>query len=530
MARILATIALAFDKIFHGVRKRIKDREAKRHSRDAPSASTASPGQVTGEEEDGASEEDYDAFAAFRPVIAMIDFERLKNYAVRLRLDGTKPSLENQGKISSQLTCSIKDDAMCGSFNLIYVVEFSDGCRWVARFPINAPNFGTLDREKMDSEYQTMRYIRKSLRLAVPEVYAWHTDASVVGSPFALMAFVPGVRVMDRWFDPEWCTEEKRLKILTNCARYMAILQTPTYDRSGTLRFHPDGTFSHLGPDIHIILDDGSEDIENQEIKIKESAIFFSLEEWLSDDWDTLEGVDEEDLAYEKGCLEVVRLALASVPDYLRRTDRFVLDMVDYNSQNIFIDDDCNITGFIDWDGVRAVPQGIGSTRYPSWITRDWELYNYINPVTEEESWTLQEDTPEQLSKYRKHYADVFASLGLGKGYDPRETRLSHILEAINLAAGLRMNRQGTVIKLLFHAFRGKIPFRTRELFEALGNTETEAGKLMRKQVLAAFKTMWFAEWECEETRANNKLSLRDMTPLDPWKSLDISKIDTTNV
>jgi hypothetical protein len=33
-----------------------------------------------------------------------------------------------------------------------------------------------------------------------------------------------------------------------------------------------------------------------------------------------------------------------------------VLDMVDYNNQNIFIDD-CNITGFIDWDGMRAVPQ-----------------------------------------------------------------------------------------------------------------------------------------------------------------------------
>jgi hypothetical protein len=74
------------------------------------------------------------------------------------------------------------------------------------------------------------------------------------------------------------------LKILTNCARYMATLQNPIYDRSCTLRFHSDGTFSHLGPEIHILLDDGSEDIENQQIKNKESATFFSLEEWLSDD------------------------------------------------------------------------------------------------------------------------------------------------------------------------------------------------------------------------------------------------------
>ncbi|KIW95078.1 uncharacterized protein Z519_03661 [Cladophialophora bantiana CBS 173.52] len=89
------------------------------------------------------------------------------------------------------------------------------------------------------------------------------------------------------------------------------------------------------------------------------------LDEWLGRNPDTFEGVPETALS-TKGCLEVIMLAMQSIPPYLRRPECFQIDFWDYNYQNIFIDGDCNITGILDWDGDRAVPQEIGCTRCPS--------------------------------------------------------------------------------------------------------------------------------------------------------------------
>jgi hypothetical protein len=157
-------------------------------------------------------------------------------------------------------------------------------------------------------------------------------------------------------------------------------------------------------------------------------------------------------------------------------------------------------------------PQGMGATRYPSWITRDWEPGNYGEP--DDGDWAASgEDSPENLSKYRKRYAEIFEGLNLGHGYNSAETRLSHILEAIKLAARSRLERQYTAIKLLHHAFRGKVPFTPRECFEALIDTNSDEGKAMERAVSDAFSSMWFAEWECDDTKARNDLKFEEMMP-----------------
>lgn len=457
------------------------------------------------EEED--EDEDEDELLDFRPTIALINFEALKAYALQVRTQSCGMT-DVQTRTNNQLTCDINEEPMCGSFNLAYVLHFGDGSCWIARFPVNSPNFGPLDKQKMDSEYHTMRYLRKDLQLALPDVFAWQTDSTVVGAPFALMSFVPGVSIMNRWLDKEWITEDKKMKILSNLAQYMAILQGPTCDRTGTLRFTDDGVFSHIGPEIRIRLTEEDEEADGPAV-ISERPVCHSLDEWMTVDWDPLEDLPEKQ-RWQVGLLHIIRLALASVPQHLRRDDRFVLDMVDYNYQNMFIDDDCNITGFIDWDGVRAAPQGMGATRFPSWITRDWDPGCYSEPV--DGNWEGGfEDPPEQLSKYRQHYAETFASLNLRQGYDPCETKVSHILEAIKLAAGSRMDRQYTAIKLLHHAFRGKVPFTAGHCYDTLTDIDSEAGKAMEKQIAEAFSSMWHAEWEAEETKASNSMSFNDI-------------------
>lgn len=42
------------------------------------------------------------------------------------------------------------------------------------------------------------------------------------------------------------------------------------------------------------------------------------------------------------------------------------------------VDDDANVTAFIDWDGVDTSPSSMGFAAYPSWITRDWDPAMYV--------------------------------------------------------------------------------------------------------------------------------------------------------
>ena len=442
-----------------------------------------------GEEEE--EEEEEDPFLKFQNVIANINFDKLKNLALEVRKQQPHPQNFNP----SDLSCEVVEPPRCGSFNLVYVLEFSDDVKWVARFPVQGTRIQDSGIDKMNTDYSSLRYIRKAYGIPTPEVYTWETTCESVGVPFALMSFVTGESVCYRWLDRDWITEEKKLKILTNLAHIMARLQQPKFNKIGTLRFSSENKFSHIGCDHQVIEDEETFHTDGT-MQVNMTGPYNNLEEWL-DFNDPYEDVPES-ARWGKGCLEVMKLALESVPPYLRRSDRCEIDFFDYNYQNILIDDNCNITAIFDWDGIRSAPQGIGCTRYPSWITRDWDPGSYDPP--EDGNWDASdEDSPKQLSGYRKHYADVFASLEL-KDYDPRQTRLSHILEAITTGITERFPRQYIMKILLDHAYgECSWPWKYPEITRTMMDPSTPAAKVMRKKILKEFKTMWHAEWETQE-------------------------------
>ncbi|KAJ9606862.1 hypothetical protein H2200_008872 [Cladophialophora chaetospira] len=456
-----------------------------------------------GSTEDSDPESDEDEFdwrKRFQNVMNAIDLEALKNNAVELRLSQSKPELVAEPNLS----CQVLEEPMHGSYNLVYVLEFNDSVKWVARIPIQGTRVEEADIDRMTTDYSTLRFIRRSLGAPVPETYAFETNCDRIGVPFALMSFIDGVSVADRWFDKEWITEEKRLKILTNLVHAMAKLQQPRFGKVGTLRFSDENTVSHLGP-LHTVIEEEDEYVEEGIIHVAQCGPFNSVDGWLEHNWDTFQDVPQTAL-WGRGCLELMKLARLSIPAYLRRSNRFEIDVWDYNSQNILIDDDCNITGILDWDGIRVVPQGMGCTRFPSWITRDWDLGTY--ETAEDGDWeAIGEDSPETLSRYRKHYADTFASLDL-PNYDPRETRLSHILEAIKLGTQDRFCRQYIMRTLLNHAYGSEQwPWDYPKIAKTLMNPSTRAAKAMRKQLLKQFETMWHAEWETPELEQDKRAS-----------------------
>jgi hypothetical protein len=108
----------------------------------------------------------------------------------------------------------------------------------------------------------------------------------------------------------------------------------------------------------------------------------------------------------------------------------------------------------------------MGFGRYPSWITRDWDPVNGYVEGDDPLCYLLDESPPDTLSKYRQHYAAAFEELAL-PGYDCRQTRLSHIPEAIFIARNSRLSRDWIVPKLLDHVFNSNPSFSDFEFGEA---------------------------------------------------------------
>ncbi|KIW95077.1 uncharacterized protein Z519_03660 [Cladophialophora bantiana CBS 173.52] len=95
-----------------------------------------------------------------------------------------------------------------------------------------------------------------------------------------------------------------------------------------------------------------------------------------------------------------------------------------------------------------------------------------------------------------EHYADTFAGLGL-PDYGPRETKLSHILEPINIGTGNRFERQYIMIVLLNHAYgcsdllwesSKDLPWEYRTVNGTLMNPPNPGVKSMQKVILKQFE------------------------------------------
>lgn len=378
----------------------------------------------------------------------------------------------------------------------------------VARLPGNGPHFEELDRRKMDQEYHTMRLIRDRTTIPIPEVFAWQTTSSSIGVPFALISFMPGMPVYKRWSNPQWSTAAKRAKILEQIAFYMSQLHKIEFDSLGAPRFNEQGDLVGLGP-RYDCLSEFHSNIPWSELRT--SGPWAAIQDYQRERWDAAEENNAGNM-YETDTV-VMQLVTDSIPDYMHRRGKCYIRQPDMNWQNIFVDDDANVTAFIDWDGVDTSPSSMGFAAYPTWITRDWDpaMYGYDD---EDKELTAQSDdvSPAELSSYRQHYATVFESFAL-PGHDARETGLSHIVEAVTIAMESRYCRDWIVPKILLHAFHGEIPFNYRQFSKQyLAGEGDETLGIIRD----AFEKMWYAEWEADE----NERAISNRSSNSWWEAL----------
>ena len=450
--------------------------------------------------EDEADLSDSDSSAAatnaeFDPVLEAINFHALKSIVLNTRLKRDDELSLGISEETDNLTCIIEEKPLFGSFNLVFVIRFSDDVKWIARFPgYGVSSFGKLEARRLLSDIQTKKLVRSSTSIPIPEVFAWDLNQdNPVGAPYHLEAFVEGRPLAERWTG-EWLSDEsKKMKILRKLAQLMSQLHSLHFDKIGSLVLGADGT--SLKVDATVEMDFSWDMMSEGEIwpTASLSGPFGSTKEYLLSMLDDPEELPEVQ-RYTRADIAILRQAIDSIPKALDAPQTFSLGHPDFNFQNIITDDEGEITGIIDWDGAETRPRALGFARYPSWITRDWDpaMYDYPKESPGPDNQSYQEDSPEQLISYRREYAAAMADQNLPKeAYSPNDTRLSQLVEAISIAVSNTMCRPSILRVLLEYAFDKKMPFTQNEFHDAWLDHGAEA---WLDEIRDAFGRMWHEE------------------------------------
>ncbi|KAJ7055814.1 hypothetical protein C8F01DRAFT_1373324 [Mycena amicta] len=243
-----------------------------------------------------------------------------------------------------------------GSYNLVHIIELQEDFKMVIRVPITGKS-GSLQgaaKQAFESQVETMRHIRATTTIPVPEVYHFDTTANnEIAAPYIAMACIPGRIVSGLWFDDhDQRREERRLRILSQLAGLVAQLRELRFDAIGSLC---PGALT-IGPCFDFVPDKPDSDDE-----VFSYGPFFTTESWLRHIWEPIGFPNEHNIASTK-ILEAMLPHIPAPSEY-----DYMLMMPDFYPQNIMADDDGNITGLIDWDHSQTMPAFLGPlARYPA--------------------------------------------------------------------------------------------------------------------------------------------------------------------
>lgn len=137
------------------------------------------------------------------------------------------------------------------------------------------------------------------------------------------------------------------------------------------------------------------------------------------------------------------------------RSEIFTLSQTDFNLQNIFVDDQGDVTGIINWDLSETKPRYMGWSRTPCWLNED------LDPHTPDfdgrYSWPARMiHSPLELKRYREDYARYLVE-GCGDDHeDLKYTLNSHKFDAIIWAIGNR-KKMFRVLVIILDAIIGRV-------------------------------------------------------------------------
>ncbi|KAI1422021.1 kinase-like domain-containing protein [Xylaria sp. FL1777] len=299
------------------------------------------------------------------------------------------------------------DGFSVGQFNMVRRLDFVDGVRWVARIRL-PPEATSIPLERYDSprafeiEIASMKFFKSKSTIPVPDVFAYdHDPSNQVGAPYMLIEYIHG-SAADDLRSIKKCenfgTPEQDYKFRQQMAKIQAQVLMFQFSKIGSLYYDGDTENFYIGPDV----DTGK-------------GPWTSSADYYRDLADVLMKVaaaryhrNPEDNTYF--CAPVLLNHLMSI--HSKGSDGpYNLINRDFGAHNILVDNEFNIVGVIDLDGVFAAPPE-AAAQYPRFSGLQVEPpgITVTNPYALERI----ESTKPQLAQYKELLMKYEAELGNG--------------------------------------------------------------------------------------------------------------------
>lgn len=266
--------------------------------------------------------------------------------------------------------CYFHDKFSIGHFNLVKRVSFEGDeagstTDWVVR--LRLPSDGIFQspekldpRKIMEVEVASMKFYKAKTSIPVPLVIAYDSSLdNAVGAPYIIMEYIYGnaageMREIKESALSFYGTPEQDRKFRRQVAQIQATISSFTFPHIGSLYVNDQGEFA-VGPDVVTGLGPWSN-----------SADYYA--DVVSHIYETLPRDERRDEVVDSTALFV-----PSALSYLARvhghepTGPFRLVNNDFGTHNILVNEDFDVVGVIDFDGVMAAPIGVVA-QYPLFI------------------------------------------------------------------------------------------------------------------------------------------------------------------
>ncbi|KAB8360850.1 hypothetical protein FH972_024584 [Carpinus fangiana] len=304
---------------------------------------------------------DEDAWYGARAAELHAVYERMQDTALLEIAQGLRPNVPCE--MAPKDTTS---SAMLGGMHMHMEVCFADGISWLARIPrMNFQSFPSdITNALLLSECGTLRWL-EGANIPAPRLHAYGLQgdaANKVGIPYMLIDKLPGRPFLGLDASPA-----QKERVYTALARILATLKQHPLDKIGCFTLSPDeqvqlgpvlgdraGTHYHDGP-----FDDAktyyASWCEHHLALIADRQLYA---QYAVDAYVMFAFLKEQALAGAWNCV---------APEH--DSGPFYLKHLDDKGDHIFVDEDFNITGIIDWSFARVVPlyEAFG----PSLLTAD---------------------------------------------------------------------------------------------------------------------------------------------------------------
>jgi aminoglycoside phosphotransferase (APT) family kinase protein len=286
-----------------------------------------------------------------------------------------------------------------GTYNFAAIITVSRAVE-IERYVVRIPGHATLshwtpeDAYMMEREVQLIEYIRNKTSAPVAKIVQHSTKhTNMLGFPYIFMTALPGKPASTIWYDgiyedddfefelafqhadiPSVGTEKKRITFLRSLARVMTEIQSLTFDMTGMPIFSEDGDIT-IGPVYRWNEATCSDTARKDNAAVSTQVYGLS---GLTRQYVKLADLNDAATLKHHGALKCFSLLFGQSFFKPTQPETFTIHHTDLDLQNIFVDDEGNVTGIIDWDNAFAAPRCIGTAAAPLFLQKDW-LPDYIN-------------------------------------------------------------------------------------------------------------------------------------------------------